>query len=885
MGAHVIGEQRLVGACDIQKMSSMFKHGGVLSKMKIKRMVKRLFAVGTGVAMLGATAMGAMAADLNEYPSMFVTDGVYDGYLVVGENAASVDNLALTDIASSMKVRGGSSGSSTSISGDAWLVKAGSDVMEFTESIGPASTGVVDFLDDTELAALANGVLTSSQGQFDYEQFLHFDNTVINTTYEEDDNSVTALFLKIPDNQLFARYELNFLEAAESDVDTSAADELDDYEDKQLTMFGNTYDIVKATGSEGSGGKVTLILMSGAVTSSLLEGETQTYTIDGKPYEVSLTFTDSSSRAKFVINGEATPLMDESDTETLSDGTVFGLSETLYQDYAGGVHRADFFLGANKIELEDDSINTSGSTDELKVNDETIDGADVEIVGTILTAATASVDGEFEIDTIYVNMTSQDDYYIAAGETLMGQSELLEKDLLFTQNWDIRFEGLDSSIGTDEISVTDKSGEKEYELTFTNVNGQVVKVPLAFASGAALRLGDNDDNLTLNRTRIKDEQFFILNDDTDEDSVTHVIQYKGADDWAKSDPKIKFHIVATGENVERPVTFNDGVQGASATLKLSGTTYNVVNSSVGGTVSSKDWHIDISSGGADTWTGNSTADGVDDQHNYLIARGGAKIFIEDSDGPNVSATQSLRFNISLIDADRIDDIVTVSAASPYLVKGFNITAASSEVDLAAEIGVTLVSPDDDDDNSYGYGVNGAWIKRNSPSGGGTSADNLVIQWPHELKAITTYITSGATTTSRGGATGDLVAVEVVDATKLDSEVSNVAAQNLIVVGGPCVNTVAAQLLGNPSDCTEGFTPGKARVKLVENAGKVAMLVAGFSGADTRLAGRVVSHRWAELSGMEVEIEGTTFSDATISAPSAAPVAAPAAADTTDTTTG
>ena len=53
--------------------------------MKIKRMVKRLFAVGTGVAMLGATAMGAMAAvDLKDYPNMFVKDGVFDGYFVVG---------------------------------------------------------------------------------------------------------------------------------------------------------------------------------------------------------------------------------------------------------------------------------------------------------------------------------------------------------------------------------------------------------------------------------------------------------------------------------------------------------------------------------------------------------------------------------------------------------------------------------------------------------------------------------------------------------------------------------------------------------------------------------------------------------------------------------
>jgi hypothetical protein len=46
-----------------------------------------------------------------------------------------------------------------------------------------------------------------------------------------------------------------------------------------------------------------------------------------------------------------------------------------------------------------------------------------------------------------------------------------------------------------------------------------------------------------------------------------------------------------------------------------------------------------------------------------------------------------------------------------------------------------------------------------------------------------------------------------------------------------------------------------------------MLVAGYTGADTRLAGAVIANRWEELSGTEVEIEGTTSSDATIGAPS------------------
>src|SRR3989338_6517089 len=179
--------------------------------MEIKKMVKRVLAVGAGATMLGATVMGAMAADLNSYPDMFVSDGVFNGLLVVGENAAAVDNLAMTDIAASMKYKGAAEGSTVKVEGDAWLVKSGTDELEFGEALGPEGTnaatqaqGVVDFLDRDDLAALADGQLSSSKGTFDYEQFLFFDEVAINTTYAEDDDDVTALFLKVGDNRPFA---------------------------------------------------------------------------------------------------------------------------------------------------------------------------------------------------------------------------------------------------------------------------------------------------------------------------------------------------------------------------------------------------------------------------------------------------------------------------------------------------------------------------------------------------------------------------------------------------------------------------------------------------------------------------------------------------------
>ena len=71
----------------------------------IRKTIKRIAAIGTGVAMVGATMTGAMALDLAEYPSPFVVGGVYDStnVLVVGDDADAADTLGIADITSGLQ--------------------------------------------------------------------------------------------------------------------------------------------------------------------------------------------------------------------------------------------------------------------------------------------------------------------------------------------------------------------------------------------------------------------------------------------------------------------------------------------------------------------------------------------------------------------------------------------------------------------------------------------------------------------------------------------------------------------------------------------------------------------------------------------------------------
>jgi len=163
----------------------------------------------------------------------------------------------------------------------------------------------------------------------------------------------------------------------------------------------------------------------------------------------------------------------------------------------------------------------------------------------------------------------------------------------------------------------------------------------------------------------------------------------------------------------------------------------------------------------------------------------------------------------------------------------------------------------DGDVAYGYTSMGGKITYTSPSG---SPNTFTYDYPKKQRLPQLYITSKAITSLPGG---KLVHVTIFDATRLDNEIADTKAQNLIVIGGPCINSIAAEVLGNKVDCLEGFTPGKARIKLFENNGKLVLLVAGYGKNETRLASKVIAYRWAELSGKEVEITGTTYSDAVI----------------------
>src|SRR3989344_7895969 len=126
-----------------------------------KRTIKKVAAIGTGVAMLGMTLTGALAADLTNYPGSFGTGSI----VVVGTlGDQSSDNLAAADIALGLP--------STSTSGTTTKIEGGvSEDIPIGANI--AAINLIDTeLDDGDLENFQDTTISFAGADYDISEVL-----------------------------------------------------------------------------------------------------------------------------------------------------------------------------------------------------------------------------------------------------------------------------------------------------------------------------------------------------------------------------------------------------------------------------------------------------------------------------------------------------------------------------------------------------------------------------------------------------------------------------------------------------------------------------------------------------------------------------------------
>lgn len=799
------------------------------------RAIKKIVALATGATMLGATIMGAMAADLADYPAPYVTGCDFSGAIVVGESAAAEDVVGAIDIASSLAVSGTSTtttGTETTItiSGEAEKIEASSDNLNIGDNITEVKTVPLD--DDDLPTILAQGTFQADDGDdFDYKQKLTFDDRIQFSHWTDSEymDKEPTLGIRIPKNQLVVTYKLDFTKSAESDVDTNA--KLEDLEDASITMLGNKYDIVEATNATN----IKLELMGGATKDILEQGQIKSYTVNDKNYEVEVLYigtTGGVAKVKFKINGEVTSTIQEGATHKLKDGTQIGVREILEEE-AGEVtaDQVEFYIGAEKLTLENGQ--------EMEMNDEDIDNMDVGIDPTFTTTT--------KINSITINWTADDDLFVTEDNSPM---------IPGLESFKLSYEGL-TTVYQEELSIEDggddvlelkamfEDGAYTIDLLGSNGTGGFDAIGGDGANEGLPTVAGVSGNMMYNLTDGNEDQYFVATYKSTKAGESYLLEISKTDDT----DGVTFKNVITGQVVEEDVKNNTAFTIGSATITMN----NFVE---------------------DVWV-NLTA-GANTYFDRIVTKEGLYIYL-----PVDSAASAVSPNINLSalpatyvlyiqeedDSNNIglgNDInFTLGHTTDFEVKVTDLTPGAKALLSGAdyyEIG--------DTDEFVGY----------EDSSLGTKV--LVDKGPDQVTAKLIYHGEEAygnvyvAETEAGfgkvsGSSGTSVCKVAVPPAMLDSEVASISAQNWIGVGGPCANGAVAEVMGVPStipECLAGFEEGKAMIKLYEmSTGKTAMVVAGATALDTRRATRVLSnYDDYAISGDEVEVTGTSLSDISVS---------------------
>jgi len=774
------------------------------------RAIKKIVALATGTLMVGATILGAMAADLSDYPRpLFIKNGKFDGAIVVGDKAAAEDVVGAIDIATSLQyssttsATGAGAGTTVTAEGEAYKIERLTDKLNLGEDIADVATK----LDAGDLPmVLSDGVYRNDEGKdYDYEQTIELDSELFEAFADNDFNDdLPVVGLHYDDGQPVLTYELSFTSDAESDIDD---EKLVDFEDTSITIMGKTYEIVEATNQSGG----YFELMGGAIKDTLEEGETKTYMLNAKEYEVNaLIVSDTAETVKLKVNGEVTDALSEDDTYKLADGTEIGI-RSLMPNEAGEVTGGDiveFYLGAQKLVLEDNQ--------EIELGDEDIDD--------IMVYVTSDQDGnEYTLQAIELVWTTEDELFVAdGGEAVMPGLETVKltyKGMVVPTEEEIRI----ANDGDNTIAITApiKGDLGGYELAvgYDNETGNGFEW-----------IGDEDYELVLTSTTVatidydKNVNNYILISNSDS-YETHLLKATGFD----TDDGVDFKDEVTGSTYEKKY-INESFEVADITFEVSA--FN----KTAGTVS-----LDVDDGDfdGDSWY---TPEGL-------------RI--------NLDVTTTLPSDTLNITFDQEVDDTAVNATDFWVsVKSDVLAGTNAQVVKMGGVGVDRVGETEDSDE-FLYYIEAGEVNTKAILDEGPDEPTLTIFYPGGETYGNVFVAETGTTfgmaamTVAGGVSVERIEVGTA---KLASEIRDVAAQNLIVVGGPCANDVAAEVMGVAAtipECLAGFEAGKAMIKLYNTgAGKVAMLVAGATAEDTRRASRVVANYGDyALSGDEVEVTG------------------------------
>lgn len=648
---------------------------------------------------------------------------------------------------------------------------------------------------------LADGIYVDDDNdEFDYTQKIDMANLSV-TMWEDNDyaEDEPTVGIRVANGGLILNYTLDFTDQPLWSDLTST----------DIEMMGKNYFILSYT----NGTKLTLL--DSASTTTLSEGETTT--ING--HNVGIDFIGSSS-VKLDVDGEVTNTLSATETQKLSDGSYVGIKEINTQDYAGGVKTVEFSIGSGKLEL------TSGN--DVKMNDNTISG----LKTTLNTSGTSSGD---KITAIKLQWDADDDSFATeSSEITMPGFESVK----------VTFTGLTMPA---EETVTVKGASTTYvELSNFPLKDATINIPILFGDSKNWTgIGKDADNLlatTFNETLWYDSDtmdYFVITWDDGSDAESYLCKSSSF----------------TEVNGGTTTAYNTTTVSCADDDAITGWADKKENAQKADVITIGNGEVTISHIDKEDKTVNITA-GSNVNFHTLFTNTGMKFYLPSN--LTGSATTECRCNSSF--AEYPGCINTSETDTTAYLNQFNLT----------------VEEEDKDGNKYGgnnisillawnsASTKEAYVSSVDATEAGTSGDSTEIG---NTDVFRDFVYSELATEILWDKSGDQYSVNLVyhgDETTAnayitapgstsastsnvmyvtDAEVSSVSSKNLVVVGGSCINSAAASLVGG-SHCGPAWTSatnvgsGQFLIKAYPSStitSELALLVAGYEAADTQNA--------------------------------------------------
>lgn len=790
---------------------------------KLRKVVSAL----ASTLMIGSTVALAGAAT---FPAPFVQNGQAQYAIVYGSAAGTgTDMIAANDISSTLTNALSSTGSTTS-SGS--VTPVGGDFVQLSKSnnkfnLGESANSFHTSLGDDELSnVLASGVFENSEGdEFEYDQKITLGNNFLEHFQDNDFNDEEPIIgISMDSGAHVLNYTLEFTPTA-----AAGGAGLAYLENEVISMLGRTYYILDAVNTTATNHKIDFL--DAANTVMLAEGETKSMDVGGQKYDVSISFI-SDTEVVLNINGADTKSLTEGRTAKLNGDVYVGIKDIRAQNYAGGLKQVEFSLGSGKITMQNGQ--------EVEINGEKVSkNADSKIT------AYLDFDGN-DMESLTLEWTTRDDQFIAPGTDLVMPGLGVVK--LFMSGF---------VVGAEELTKVTPDGDESFKLS-TEVTDGPVSFNFLYSNGvnftmigksATKRLVTNSTSSATTQREIAfdmdTDEWFVATWISGDDSESYVLQVTDIDDSTPTKNTTTIESVATGSTTGLTLNLGDSKDMGSLTFTLASASELTKRAVLNITAGSGAVYVD-----------------------RLVTKEGLLIQLpyEDLTSSIVHGAMDLNEStwiMNFTEETRDGDIgAGKSFAANLRVIGGETTVASYVSELAFSTGSDYETSDGSKDY-VGY-VNSTLATKALLKTGGDQ-DELELTYHGSEAYGEVFISEAAVSADGEPQLGSVVVA--------DTQVSTVEDENLIVVGGSCVNTVAAQLLGVAYPvCGADFTAktnvaaGQYLIQSFEspyNSAKIATLVAGYNAGDTTNAATYFRTQSGVVTDKGTKYIGSTSSSADI----------------------